>query len=1083
MASTTTTTPFIMRTIYSLFSILFIVLLAGTTTSAQTASETTAGLSTDAKLLSGMRARKIGPAVMSGRVSTLAVHPEDPTTIYVGAAGGGVWKTVTGGTVLRPIFDDYTQSIGKIALAPSAPNTVYVGTGEPWPRNSVSVGTGMYKSTNGGTTWQNIGLEDSERISDIIVHPDDPNTVYVAALGHLWDANEERGVFKTTDGGQTWEKILYIDENTGATDLDFDPQNPETVYAVMWSFRRLPWTFDSGFTGGSGVYKSTNGGKDWTPIQNGLPDEKLGRMAISVAPTNPDVIYLSVECKSLDKKGLYLSTDAGANWEKVSNDFNTTVRPFYFSNIKVDPTNDSIVIKCGFQAIISENRGQVFRTIGSSVHSDIHDVWIDPTNSKHILVATDGGIYESIDRGRTTKMWMNLPVSQFYHVSVDNATPFNVYGGLQDNGSWVGPSRRAGGIGNSDWTNVYGGDGFYAFRHPEKENIIFAEYQGGNLVRYDKNTGVAKSIAPYRQDDEEDLRYNWNSPIHLSPSNPDRMYFASQYLYRSEDMGESWERISGDLTTDDPEKQQQHLSGGLSIDNSTAENHCTVYAIAESPVAGQTVWAGTDDGNLQVTSDGGKNWNNVIPNVPGLPANTWVTFIEPSPHDAQTAYVTFDGHRTGDGTTYVYKTTNLGATWTRLSQEGTEGYALSVRQDLKQPSILYLGTEFGLFISLDDGQTWARFTNNMPKVGVRDMVIHERENSLVMGTHGRGIILIDDLGPLQQLTTSMLEEKVAFFPPSTTLLRDPGAGGNWFGGSGNFAAGNPSSAAQVIYYNKKRHTFGKMYFEIYKDGEKVREIPAGKSAGINIVSMPTSMPPPKSAPTRNRSALIGSIFGPNLEAGEYEVRLIKGRDTYSTTFTLANDPNAPYSDEDRTVQRETTMQLYEMSEDLAYIYQVYEQLQTQLSEIEDLKRKPQAAVDNLEEQIKATMSTLVALEGDFYVDEGEQIRERISQLYMKVSQYPGKPSQSQLTEAERLKTAMDQVKVQFDQRMGSEVAAINTLLEKADQPALTWDSEEVFFSKEGGGSDAGSGQLDWKGKEMYRSMNGTAMGWRWMLMW
>lgn len=1078
----TTTTFSTMRAIYSLFFLLFLAVLA-TPASAQSEGEATTGITTESRLLNGLRARKIGPAVMSGRVSTIAVHPEDPTTIYIGAAGGGVWKTVTGGTVLRPIFDDHTQSIGKIAIAPSAPNTVYVGTGEPWPRNSVSVGTGIYKSTNGGTSWQDIGLDDSERISDIIVHPEDPNTVYVAALGHLWDANEERGIFKTTDGGQTWEKILYIDENTGGSDLDFDPRDPETVYAVMWSFRRYPWSFDSGFTGSSGVYKSTNGGKDWTPIQNGLPDETLGRMAIGVAPSNPDVIYLSVECKSLDKKGLYLSTDAGASWEKVSNDFNTTVRPFYFSNITVDPTNDSIVMKCGFQAIVSENRGQVFRTIGNSVHSDIHDIWIDPNNNKHILVATDGGIYESIDHGRTTKMWMNLPVSQFYHVSVDNATPFNVYGGLQDNGSWVGPSRRAGGIGNSDWTNVYGGDGFYAFRHPEKENIIFAEYQGGNLVRYDKNTGVAKSIAPYRQDDEEDLRYNWNSPIHLSPSNPDRMYFASQYLYRSEDMGESWERISGDLTTDDPEKQQQHLSGGLSIDNSTAENHCTVYAIAESPVAAQTIWAGTDDGNLQVTRDGGNNWNNAIPNVPGLPANTWVTFIEPSPHDAQTAYVTFDGHRTGDGTTYVYKTTNLGATWTRLSQEGTEGYALSIRQDFKQPNILYLGTEFGLYISLDDGQSWARFTNNMPKVGVRDMVIHERDNSLVMGTHGRGIILIDDLSPLQQLSTTMMEEKVAFFPPSTTLLRDPGAGGNWFGGSGNFTAGNPSSAAQVIYFNKKRHTFSKMYFEIYKDGEKIREIPAGKSAGINIVSMPTRMPPPKAAPTRNRSALIGSIFGPNLEAGEYEVRLIKGRDTYTSSFTLANDPSAPYSDEDRTLQRETTMQLYEMSEDLAYIYQVYEQLHTQLAEIEDLKRKPQAAVDNLEEQIKSTMSTLVALEGDFYVDEGEQIRERISQLYMKVSQYPGKPSQSQLVEAERLKTAMDQVKVQFDQRIGSEVAAINTLLEKADRSALTWDSEETFFSKESGSSSTDSGQLDWKGDEMYRAMNSTGLGWRWMLMW
>ena len=1072
-----------MRAILQTISLLLLCVLAHGFLPAQSDATTTTGIETNTNLLNGLRARKIGPAVMSGRVSSMAVHPEDPTIIYIGSAGGGVWKTVTGGTVLRPVFDDHTQSIGKVAIAPSEPETVYVGTGEPWTRNSVSIGTGMYKSTNGGTSWSNIGLEDSERISDIIVHPDDPNTVYVAALGHLWNANEERGVFKTTDGGQTWEKILYIDEDTGATGLDFDPRNPDVVYAVMWSFRRLPWTFDSGFTGGSGVYKSTNGGQDWEKIQNGLPDEKLGRMAIGVAPSNPDVIYLSVECKSQDKKGLYLSTDAGANWEKVSDDFGTTVRPFYFSNLTVDPTNDSIVMKCGLNAIISEDRGRIFRTAGNSVHSDIHDIWIDPSNTKHLLIATDGGIYESIDRGRTTKMWMNLPVSQFYHVSVDNATPFNVYGGLQDNGSWVGPSRKAGGIGNNDWTNVYGGDGFYAFRHPEKENIIFAEYQGGNLVRYDNITGQAKSIAPYRQDDEEDLRYNWNAPIHLSPTNPDRMYFASQYLYRSEDMGESWERISGDLTTDNPEKQQQHLSGGLSIDNSTAENHCTVYAIAESPVAPETIWAGTDDGNLQVTNNGGGNWNNVTVNVPDLPANTWVTFIDPSPHDAQTAYVTFDGHRNGDMNTYLYKTTDLGVSWTRLGPEGTEGYALSVRQDRVQPNVIYLGTEFGLYISLNDGQSWARFTNNMPKVGVRDIAIQERDNALAMATHGRGIILLDDLSPLQQISAQMLEEKIAFFPTKTTLLRDPGAGGSWFGGSGNFTAGNPSSAAQVIYYNKKRHTFGKMYFEVYKDGEKIREIPAGKSAGINIVSMPTRLPPPKSAPTRNRMALFGSIFGPNLEAGEYEVKLIKGRDSYSSSFTLAYDPDAPYSDEDRAAQRETTMQLYDMSEKLAYIYHVYDQIHEQLEAVDGMKRKRQEAIDGLEEQIKTTMSTLVALEGDFYVDEGEQIRERISQLYMKVSQYPGRPSDSQLNEAVRLQTAMDQVEVQFTQRITSEVPAINELLIKADREALSWDEETTFFAQDSGSSSTESGQLDWKGNEMYKSMNATPLGWRWMLMW
>lgn len=1067
-----------MRILFTSFALLFSCLFF------QKAEAQGSQVTTNSTLLDGLRARQIGPAVMSGRVSSIAVHPNDPTIIYIGAAGGGVWKTVTGGTVLRPIFDDHTQSIGKIAIAPSEPETVYVGTGEQWTRNSVSVGTGIYKSTNGGSSWEAIGLDDTERISDIIVHPKDPNTAYVAALGHLWDANEERGVFKTTDGGKTWEKVLYIDENTGASDLDFDPRNPDVVYATTWSFRRYPWSFDSGFTGGSGVYKSTDGGRNWSKIQNGLPDEKLGRMAIAVAPTNGDVVYLSVECKSAAKKGLYLSTDAGANWKMVSNDFNTTVRPFYFSNMTVDPTNDSIVAKCGFQGIISENRGEVFRMIGNSVHSDIHDIWIDPTNPKHLLIATDGGIYESIDRGRTTKMWMNLPVSQFYHVSVDNEKPFNVYGGLQDNGSWMGPSRRAGGIGNNDWTNVYGGDGFYAFRHPLKEDIIFAEYQGGNLVRYNKKTGQAKSIAPYRGTGEEELRYNWNSPVHISTLRPERMYFASQYLYRSEDMGESWERISPDLTTDDPNKQQQYASGGLSIDNSTAENNCTIYTIAESPVAEQTIWVGTDDGNLQVTSDGGQTWRNVTANVPDLPAATWVTFVEPSPHDARTAFVTFDHHRMGDMTTYLYKTTDMGATWTRLANtEEVEGYALSVRQDLVQPNLLFLGTEFGLYISLDEGTTWARFTNNMPKVGVRAMVIHPRDNALVMATHGRGIILIDDLSPLRQITAEMLEEKVVFFDTPPTILSDPGAGGSWFGGSGNFVAGNPSTAAPVIYYNQKRHTFGKMYIEIYKDGEKIKEIQAGKSAGINVVRMPTSLPAPKSAPTRNRSALFGSIFGPNLEAGEYEVKLIKGKDTYTSSFTLAYDPDAPYTPEERALQRKVTQQLYDLSEELAYIYQVYDQLSGQLDNLKGLKKKRQLAVDRLAKDIRTTMGTLVALEGDFYVDEGEQIRERISNLYMKVSQYPGKPSDSQVAEADRLSLAMQQINVQFAQRLSNEVMAISDLLVKEGREPLSYDSEETFFATDSDTSSNEGGQLDWKGDEMYRAMNSTDLGWRWIMMW
>ncbi|MEL6393615.1 MAG: hypothetical protein AAFR97_12745, partial [Bacteroidota bacterium] len=434
---------------------------------------------TTSALFGDLKARQIGPAVMSGRVTSLTAHPDNPEIAYIGTAGGGLWKTISSGGQLRPVFDEHTQSIGAVAVAPSQPNVVWVGTGEPWVRNSVSVGTGVYKSTDEGRNWRSMGLEQTERIADIIVHPTNPDIVYVAALGHLWDANEERGIFKTTDGGQSWEKVLYIDENTGAADLSLDVNDPDVLYAAMWSFRRRPWTFDSGFTGKSGLYKTKDGGANWQKLTNGLPEETLGRIAVAVAPSNSQTVYASVETGSEKTKGFYRSNDAGASWEMTDQSFNTYVRPFYFSELAIDPQNDSIVAKCGLFGIISEDAGKSFRPFDQLAHPDFHDIWINPHNGKHIRIATDGGVYESLDRGVTFKMWQNLPVSQFYHVSIDMANPYRIYGGLQDNGSWFGPSRSIGGITNADWQKTYGGDGFYSFRHPKLENIVFSEYQGG----------------------------------------------------------------------------------------------------------------------------------------------------------------------------------------------------------------------------------------------------------------------------------------------------------------------------------------------------------------------------------------------------------------------------------------------------------------------------------------------------------------------------------------------------------------------------------------------------------------------------
>jgi photosystem II stability/assembly factor-like uncharacterized protein len=998
---------------------------------------------TTTALFGDLSARQIGPALMSGRVSCLAVHPEDPTVVYIGSAGGGIWKTENAGGTLDAIFDDYTQSIGAIALAPSDPDIIYVGTGEPWTRNSVSIGEGVYRSTDGGQRWTALGLEATERIAGIAVHPEDPNTVYVAALGPLWSDGEERGVFKSTDGGQHWEQVLYLSPSTGAANISLDRNDPDVLFVAMWDHRRTPFSFDSGYGGQSGLYRTTDGGENWEKLTEGLPDEKLGRIAVEVAPSHSQTVYASVETGSSKTKGMYRSDDGGDTWTLTDRTFNNQVRPFYFAELSVDPSNDSIVAKCGLTAIISENRGKSFRAFDGRVHSDAHDIWFDPANGRHILVATDGGVYESQDRGRTFKMWQNLPVSQFYHVSVDNESPYRVYGGLQDNGSWYGPSQKPGGIGNSDWYKTMGGDGFYSFRHPTRPHFVFSEYQGGGLMRYDERTGQTKAIAPYADESTDKLRYNWNAPIHVS-ADGQRLYFASQYLFRSADDGENWERISPDLTTNDTSYQQQQNSGGLSIDNSGAENYTTIYAVAESPRDRNTVWVGTDDGQLHVTTDGGRNWREVSDRLPGAPESAWVTFVEPSPHDANTAFVTLDDHRRGNMATYVYRTEDGGSNWQRLTDEDLEGYALSIRQDPVNPDLIFLGTEFGLFISLDRGRSWAPFRNNLPRVGIRDMAIQEREADLVLATHGRGVIILDDLEALRQLTPEITSQKIAFLETDTTYFYDGGtAGAGRFSGSGIFVGPNPSRAARIMYYAGRRHTFGKMFVEIYRDGELIRELPAGKSAGLNVVSLPTRLPKPKAPPSESRQASFGTAFGPSLPAGTYQINLVKGRDTFRTDFTLAAHPDSPYGDAERKQQYELLLQLYDDTESLAYAYETLTQLEEQLDSLQTDGGEIESEREQLLDRIRKQMGQIVFRGGDGYVNEGQELGEEVSVLYSAVSGYPGAPSGSQVREAKRLRELVRAA----DDRLNSLLAGVEALNEKLDgDDRIAWPDRSSYLS-------------------------------------
>ena len=932
-----------------------------------------------------LSARQIGPAVMSGRISDMENHPTDPMIIYAGSAGGGVWKSNDAGTTFYPIFDDHAQSIGAVELDPNDPdNTIYVGTGEPWPRNSVSIGDGLYKSNDGGNNWKKIGLENSERIANIIVNPENSNEIYVAVLGALWSDSNERGVYKSNDGGETWENILFLNNSTGCADLAMDPSNPKILYASMWEFRRTAWSFNSGGDN-SALYKSTDGGENWSKIHNGFPEGKLGRLAIGVSKSNPNTLYTVIESEKNEDKGLYKSTDGGENWEQKNNDFGITVRPFYFSRIVVDPKDEDIVVKAGLYGSISKDGGETFENLGN-MHADIHDMVFDINNSDIMYVGTDGGVYRSWNKGVTMEIVENLPLSQFYHISVDNEEPYNIYGGLQDNGSWYGPSFAAGGISAKHWNAVGQGDGFRVLRHPTK-NIIYSEMQGAeNVWRYDVDNNLVKTIQPLPVDGYEEYRFNWNTPIETSKNNSDRLYIGSQYVHRSNDTGNTWEIISPDLTTNDPTKQNQEDSGGLSMDNSGAENHTTIFTITESPLNENIIWAGTDDGNIQVTKNGGKSWKNVIGNVSGVPKNTWVYHIEASVHDENTAYVVFDGHTSGDMKAYAYKTNDLGKTWTNIiPNDDVIGFTRNIQEDYENPNLLFLGTELGLYITINGGDRWSKFTKNVPPVAVHYIELQSQTNDLVMGTHGRGVIIIDDISPLREINEDNLSNKLYFFERDQFEIQEFGGFSDSFGRETQFFGANPSLSCEIQYLLPKRHTFGKMTMEIQDmDGNKITTLNPGKSKGINTVNWSYNMRTPKIAKAKTLS--FGGFTSPTVPAGDYKVVIKKGRDKFEKVINDAYKNNAGLSDEDRKFQYETVMKLFNMTEELAYMVYVIDEL---------------ISNENTDDQISSKLNelkkSLVITTGDNYVGAAKkQLREKMADLYSKVASSYDKPSANEL---------------------------------------------------------------------------------------
>ena len=990
-----------------------------------------------------IKARHIGPATMSGRIAALDALASDPNLIYVGTAGGGIWKSVNGGVKFKAVFDEYTQSIGAISIVQSHPDTVYVGTGETWVRNSVSVGDGVYKTVDGGDNWENIGLKETERISRMVIHPENPDIVYVAALGHLWNANEERGVFRTKDGGKTWEHVLKVDENTGASDITIDPKNPNILYAGMWDFRRKPYTFRSGGPG-SGLYKSEDGGDTWKKLTEGLPISKMGRISVSISPLNTDMVYAVIEAENKEG-GFYRSDDSGKSFERVNKSGAMTERPFYFSQVYPDHVDTMRVYKPSFNLNVSENGGDNFRIAyvgGGNVHVDHHAFWVGREDNKLMYLGTDGGVYKTIDQGKTWTMFRNLPVSQFYRVSVDMEIPYNVYGGLQDNGSWTAPNKSPGGIQNANWNNVGFGDGFYVFADKEDSNILYWQWQGGNFVRYYKKTGETKEIKPFGDNEIGDLRWNWNSAIAFSPTT-NAMYVGSQYLFKSTNKGDSWTKISGDLTTNNKDRLKQSETGGITIDNSTAENNCTIYSIGESPLNPNVVWVGTDDGRLHVSKDGGKNWTDVTANLPNLPAFNWVSSVEPGRFDEATIFVTFDNHREGDMKPYVYKSTDYGQSFVSLSDENIEGYCFKVIQDLVKPELLFLGTEFGLYASIDEGENWSRIKGNFPKVAVHEMVIHPREHDLVLATHGRGILIIDDLTPLRALSEEMLDEDLVFLPSRPYIISSM-AGQQTSNGDDEFVGRNPLDAVYITYYLKKRHVFGDMYIDIYNsDGEKVANIPAGKRKGINREVWNPRDKRPKVPVSNNLSR--GAIFGPTQAPGEYTVKIIKGDEEFTGKIILEFDKNLPYSEEDKALQLKTLRKGYNMLEDLAFLDS---KITTVTKGLENYSE--QGYSKSNQKIIKAYVTSLEDIHTSLVETKmggitGEsQLRDKISNVYGAVTGYSGRPTQSQIDRLNVLDKEIEKYKKVSDPLLGVELNKMNQIRIKAGKDEIKLPTREEF---------------------------------------
>jgi photosystem II stability/assembly factor-like uncharacterized protein len=879
----------------------------------------------------GLRFREIGPASPAGRIDDFAVLESNPAIFYVATATGGLWKTVNQGTTFDTVFDnEATSSIGDVAIAPSDANLVWVGTGENNNRQSSSWGEGVYKSVDGGKSWKNMGLRDSKHIARIIVDPVDSDVVYVAALGSLWGVGGERGIYKTTDGGLTWANVLKTDADTGATELVMDPANNKVIYAATYQRRRATWGFNGGGAG-SAIYKTADAGRSWTKLTQGIPDGPKGRIGLDVYRRNPSIVYARIE--HAKESGTYRSEDAGATWVKMSN---TNPRPMYFSQIRIDPNNDQRIYVLGVQLSVSDDGGKTFRNDGAQkIHVDFHAMWINPANSNHTMIGGDGGVGISYDKSKTYVWLKNMPLGQFYHVAYDMQTPFNVCGGLQDNNTWCGPSsvRSASGIGNDEWFVISGGDGFQAQMDPSDPRILYAESQDGRMSRIDRTTNERKPIRPEPPEGEKPYRWNWDTPMVISPHNPATIFVAANRLFKSTDRGHSWKAISGDLTTN-TDRETLDLMGVKGKDIALAKHdgissYGNLVTFNESPKRAGLYYTGSDDGQLSVSRDDGANWTNVTSKVPDLGKNAYVSRVAPSRFDEATVYATFDGHRLNDFNAYVYASTDYGQNWKSIAGDLPKGQvARTITEDLKNPDVLYLGTETGLFVTFDRGKHWLRVKANLPTVPIYEITLHPRDNAMILATHGRSIWILDDLTPLQQFAKARGTEAHLFDIRPATQMNLAGDRSREFEGDMQFLGKIADAGAAFTYYLK---TPAKNLSLTVKDagGSVVRELTGDSvkdktAAGINTVvwdlrvdPLPRPRAPQGGGGGGGGGFGGGGLDGPFVLPGSYQVTLkVDGKEVAANSFTVQGDPEIQISAEDRKAAFEAAKELHRLQKTL-----------------------------------------------------------------------------------------------------------------------------------------------------------------------